>query len=292
MIPDTNLKVLFFGSSDYCLPVVETLYQHFQLIGVVTQPNLSSPIKQFALSHNIQCLIPKGKEELLLLKKKLEEVKPDLAIVADYGIIIPNEIFTFPRFKTLNIHFSNLPKYRGPSPVQYTILYGEKNACISVIIMDEGLDTGNIVYSKEVLLYDNETTESLYKKLFNNISLELPEVISQYAQNKLIPRRQDHKKATYTKLLTREDGFISSRLLDLAMQGKKASSIERALRAFTPWPGLWTIIQVHPNQPRRLKILAAHIEGNKLTLDQVQLEGKNPVTWKQFREGYPNCSFI
>ena len=229
--------------------------------------------------------------------KDLNNLKPDLAIVSDYGLIIPKEIFTIPRHQTLNIHFSKLPKFRGPSPVQYTILNGEKSAWITIILMDEGMDTGDIVFQKEVssintqqLTIDNETTESLYRKLFKIAAMELSQVIHDYTNNKLKPLRQLNSAATYTKSFTRQDGFISHQALDKAIKGKGAIKMERMFRALSPWPGVWTIINIP--QPKRLKLLKSHIENNRLVLDEVQLEGKKPVSWKQFIEGYPDFSFL
>lgn len=365
------LDTIFFGSSDYCLPVLKALNKNFKLLVIITRPDkpvgrkkvlTPSLPKQFALSHNIQVFTPKDKESLLVLQEKIKNLNPDIGIVADYGLIIPKEIYTLPRSKTLNIHFSKLPEFRGPSPVQYTILSGKKSAWISILFVTEELDAGDILWQKEAKLFNNEViqqsshyaTETLYKKLFNITALELPSVLSLYAQKKLKPQKQDHKKATYTKLLTRNDGYIPPKFLTTALEGKNCMdadspllhlpageagcfivtllpdtppsiSIERAIRAFTPWPGVWTKIAIEPfdflrqsskqaaqskqssNEAmkqclkKRLKILKAHLKKErrtkneelrtKLVIDKVQLEGKKPVTWKQFRAGYPNFSF-
>lgn len=288
------IRILFFGSSDYCLPVLESLNKNFNLVGVLTR--LKSPVKQFALSHNIKVFTPEDKSELLALKKDLEKLQPDLAVVSDYGIIIPKEIFTIPHHQTLNIHFSKLPKYRGPSPVQYTILNGEKSAWITIILMDETMDTGDILWRQEVGPLDgSETTPDLYRKLFSIAAQELPGVIDKYSQKQLKPIKQLNSLATYTKSFTRADGFVPfSQFVKLdpaspaGRQSDKLSIlIERKIRALSPWPGVWTTVNIP--QPKRLKLLKSHIESNKLVLDEVQLEGKKPVTWKQFLEGYPNC---
>lgn len=350
-----TLKILFFGSSNYCLPVLESIYKNFNLVAIVTRSNrpvgrkqllTPSEPKKFAKSHNIKVYTPKDKIELLSLKDTLSQLRPDLAIVSDYGLIIPKEIFNLPKQKTLNIHFSKLPKFRGPSPVQYTILYGEKSAWITIFIMDEGMDTGDIIWQKEVALAGTETTEILYKKLFNITAKELPDIIKKYTNNQLKPIKQDHSKATYTKLFTKKDGFIPAKLLELAIKGaapprnqlnqwlmaKSLSSqfpitnsqlpifIERAIRAFTPWPGAWTEVTLkhlgggrlrgpkgtssaegpmdspevegaETKLTKRLKILKAHLEKDKLVFDLVQLEGKKPVSWKQFQQGYLDFSF-
>lgn len=328
------MKVIFFGSSDYCIPILETLYKTFDLIAIITKPDHS--VESYTRSHNIEVFVPKDTQELLSLNEKITKRNPDLAIVADYGLIIPREIFSIPRFKTLNIHFSKLPKFRGPSPVQYTILTGEKSAWVSIIIMDESMDTGDIIWQKEVKLSGSETTGHLYQKLFNIAALDLPEVLNKYVKNELKPRKQNNSLATYTKHFSRTDGFIPFQILAAAVNWKNkilpeteiknwplsnildtrylilntSIAIERAIRAFSPWPGLWTEVTVkqstnnpiNTNQPikKRLKILKAHLEPPKpytlntipfLVPDLVQLEGKKPVTWKQFMEGYLNFSF-
>ncbi len=325
------MRVLFFGSSEYCLPVLESLNNNFELVAIITKKHQS--IEKLAHKLNIPSFTPQDKKELSTLKNKITSLEPDISVVADYGLIIPAGIFNIPKHKTLNIHFSRLPDLRGASPVQYTILHGDKTAWITVQLLDVSLDTGDIIWQKPFDYAQgkegkNETTDSLYKKLFNIASAELPDIISKYVHNELKPQKQDHSKATYSKILTREDGFIYAKLLFHVIlrpddeSGRRIPSeilkkqgilrlapqddirefnhltifVERAIRAFTPWPGVWTEIQItqSTNQPintnkpikKRLKILKAHIESDKLVPDLVQLEGKNPVTWKQFLEGH------
>jgi len=315
------MKIIFFGSSEYCLPILSTLKANLNLIAAVTKSD--TPIELFARKNDISVFTPRDKNELLNLADKIVKLQPDIAVVADFGLIIPKVIFEIPKYKTLNIHFSRLPKLRGASPVQYTILTGE-TAWISVIIMDEGMDTGDIVWQREIkqcsnvpmIQLNNETTESLYRKLFNSVASELPSIIKQYISGELKPQKQNHSQATYTKIFTRSNGFIPADLIHDAMSGTKktvqdyinkfpnnsifiesllncniVTFIERAIRALSPWPGVWTTIQIFPKQLKRLKILKAHIDNDRLVLDLVQLEGKKPVTWKQFKEGYPEVKF-
>ncbi len=329
------IKIVFFGSSSYCLPILESLNENFSLAAIVTKPH--GFVNDFASKNHITVFTPQDKQEFLSLKEKLKSLHPDLTIVADFGMIIPPEIFLIPRYKTLNIHFSKLPDLRGASPVQFTILRGDKSAWISVIIMDEGLDTGDIIWQREALQghpLRGYMAEDLYKKLFNIVSADLPSVINQYVKNEIKPRKQNHRQATYTRPLTRSDGFIPLQTLQQAItkpfaRGPLANAViwptdsllqpiaeklplpqllERAVRAFTPFPGLWTEIKLPAKTTgdqttsgvtrrgspdgegikKRLKILKVHIKDNKLVLDLVQLEGKKPVTWKQFRQGYPD----
>ena len=350
MKQSTYLKVIFFGSSNYCIPILDSLNKNYHLIAILTKPN--SKVQEFAKTHHIKFFTPQDKNELFGLKDKVIQRKPDLAIVADYGLIIPSDIFNLPKYKTLNIHFSKLPDLRGPSPVQYTILRGDNSAWISIIIMSEVMDTGDYIWQKEIRTFDNqqltinnETSDSLYKKLFNIVAVELPNVISKYVQKELRPIKQDHSKATYTKILTRDDGFIPPHILSVILSPDFKSErsipleapktkgilrfvqddnwsmfIDRAIRAFTPWPELWTEVYLtkglktpgmwpkdsfqveesEKTEKKRLKILKAHTEQTtnnkqritKLVISVVQLEGKKPVSWKQFKEGYPNFSFL
>lgn len=323
-----KLGIIFCGSSDYTLPILQSLKNNFNLQAIVTSINTLS-LKNFAENFNLPFFTPENSAELLLLKEKLSAFSPDLFLVADFGLWIPEEIFNLPKFRSLNIHFSMLSKYRGPSPVQYTLLNGDKSAWISIVKLVNKLDAGDIIYQKEIPLSGDETTGSLYKKLFEIVSEDLPGVLSEFAKEKIKPAKQDEKSATYTRKITRDDGFIPFDLLLNMMKGIKPTKsilenwplikiipsplsilhtiyyILQSLRAFTPWPGLWTKIEITDNKQqitKRLKILQAHIEPvsnfqlpktndqqpmTKLVLDQVQLEGKKPVSWKQFLQGYP-----
>lgn len=310
------LHIIFFGSSEYCLPVLESLHKNFKLTAIITRGD--SPPKKFGLSHHIPVFTPKTASEISKLIPELKQLSPDVSIVADYGLMIPDDIITLPKFETLNIHFSRLPKYRGPSPVQYTILNGEKSAWISVIKLVKKLDTGNIIYEKEIPLLGDETTGSLYNKLFNIASVDLPGILSDFTLNKIKSIKQDESQATYTRKITKEDGFVPFDLLSNLMKGIKPNKITldnwpltkilpfsfpilhttyyllQSLLAFSPWPGLWTVIKLKIQSAKlktkemRLKILKAHLENKKLVIDEVQLEGKNPVSWKQFLQGYSN----
>lgn len=303
------MKIIFFGSSGYCLPILNILKENSKLCAIVTKQN--SKVEDFSRKNNIEVFTPKDNSQLANLINPISQFNTDLAIVADFGLIIPQNIFNLPKYKTLNIHFSRLPQFRGPSPVQYSILLGEKSTWISIIIMDETLDTGDIIWQKEVKLAGDETSGNLYQKLFTIVSLELPNIIHKFIDGKLTPKKQDHREATYTKHLTRQDGYIPPQTLSAALdKGIESVSIERKIRAFSPWPSVWTEITLQgrplqkpakQSKKKRLKILKAHLQplasqGHALRsweikLDQVQLEGKKPASWKQFLEGHPDFSF-
>src|SRR3989344_2694149 len=168
------MRVVFFGSSDYCIPILESIHKNFNLVAVVTKPDrligrhnrpMPTAVKQFAVKHDIKSFTPGDKKELSKLNNQLDALHADIGVVADFGLIIPIEILHIPQLKTLNIHFSRLPQLRGASPVQYSILLGLTTTWITLIVMDENLDTGPIVWQTDVQIANDETTESLYKKL-------------------------------------------------------------------------------------------------------------------------------
>ena len=251
------IKIVFFGSDEYGKKALEVLKK---------SPNLEI-VK-----------IVKSKSELESLKGGLTQ--PDIGIVASFGALIPTDIISWPKKGLLNLHPSLLPKYRGPTPVPTTILNGEKETGLTIIKVDEQIDHGPIVSQfKEEIKPDN-TSESLLNRLFTMGGQVLTTILPSYLEGKIELREQNHSQATFTQKLTRESGKMD--------WSKAADYQERFIRAMFPWPGAWTLLrQGFGEQAKRLKILKAHLINNKLVLDEVQLEGKKPVTWKQFQEGYP-----
>ena len=222
------------------------------------------------------------KDKRWQIVKSLEE-KPDVGVLASYGRILKKEELNKPKHGILNLHPSLLPKYRGPSPVQTALLNCEQKTGLTIIKMDEKIDHGPIVSQFKEEIRPDDTTTSLYQRLFTAGAQVLNTILPVYLEGKIEMRKQDESQTTKTKKLTREDGKIDWK--------KTAVFNERFIRAMHPWPGAWTEIKIKGKE-KRLKIIQAHLEGNKLIFDQVQLEGKKPVTWKQFQEGYPNINFV
>lgn len=210
--------------------------------------------------------------------------KADIFLVADFGEILNEQILSLPKYGALCLHPSLLPKYRGPSPVPMAILNGEKETGVTIFKMDQRVDHGPILdqVREKILLDDN--SESLYIRLFKIGANHLKKILPDYIAGKITPVFQNHQKAFYTKRLTREDGKIE--------WSKSPVYLEKFIRALFPWPGAWTQIKLADGQIRRLKILKAHLIKSKLILDLVQLEGKKPVSFKQFTEGYPGAIII
>lgn len=280
------MKIVFFGTSDYCLPILEALSKNFDLKLVVTRPDkpvgrkkipTPSATKLWAQKNNITVAAPstlkKDTSDRSELEDKLKTFKPDLAVVSDYGLIIPEKIFNLPKFGTLNIHFSKLPDLRGPSPVQSTILRGDTKAWITIFKLENPpelaikMDSGPILFQKDYPIRPDDTTQTLYTRLFVEAAKILPEQLNSYvaSPNSLIP--QDNTKASFCHFLTKEDGFIAWE--ELISGGQ---NIYNKYRAVTPWPGLWSL---HPNH-KRIIIRKCHLEDNNLVLDEVQFEGEKP----------------
>lgn len=273
------MKTIFFGSSNYCLPILEALKN--DLILVVTRPDkpvgrkqviTASPVALWAKSNNFTVITPetlkKDSSGRLLTEKTLQDLNPDLAIVADYGLIIPEAIFNIPKHGTFNIHFSHLPELRGPSPVQATLLRGDDTAWITIFKLENPpeleikMDSGPILFQKSYPILREDTAQTLYTRLFEEAGKALPTI--NFTQ-KLLP--QDQSKATYTKMLSKDDGFVE--LADL-----EKPETHNKFRAMTPWPSLWTI-----KDGKRMIIRQCHLDGEKLVVDEVQFEGKKPQTY-------------
>lgn len=287
-------NVIFFGTPDYVLPILEALTKEHKVMAVVTQPPkrvgrtqtpTPSPVARWSGKNNIR---------VITNLDALQSIEADIGVLAAYGKILPKEVIDYFPYGILNVHPSLLPKYRGASPVQAAIMAVDKQTGVTIIKLDEEVDHGPIVARFTETIRDNDTTGTLRKRLFRKAAAELPEILYRYVVMKIPPKEQEHEKATFTTLIKKSDGFIPPRDVTEALDGKDSQRVERFIRAMQPWPGGYTNIKLTRYQGSkiaRLKILKAHTGGGKLTLDQVQLEGKNPVTWKQFKEGYPEADF-
>lgn len=293
------MKIVFFGTPNYVLPILKAIHKKFvtgpgksPIAAVVTQmPRpigrkqiLSySPIDKWAHEHKVP--IYYSADELLE-----NPVDANLGVLASYGEIIRKDVINLFPQGILVVHPSLLPKYRGASPVPAAIMNGDDFTGCSILKMDEKMDHGPIVTQFKQEILPEDTSEILRDRIFAKSAEVLTEMIPPYIQGKIKLKKQNDKDATFTKLMKKEDGFI-----DLT-RGAPVN-VERFIRAMSPWPGAWTRVNLQINksannksQIKRLKLLKSHIEEDRLILDEVQLEGKEPVTWKQFNEGY-NYSF-
>ena len=272
------MHIVFFGTPDYVLPVLKTLYKYHDIVAVVTRPPRPTGRKQILVFSPVDNWAHKHKIPVIFDFNEIP--RADLGIVAAYGRIIPGFVICNFKFGILNVHPSLLPKYRGASPIQTAIAEEETQTGATIIKMDDKVDHGPIIAQFKDELTPEDTLETVRKRLFERSAQVLIDLIPNYLKGKIKPKEQNHKEATYTKILKKEDGFVNL-IKDDPLE------IERKLRAYAPWPGIWTRLK---NQ-KRLKILKAHLKNSELVIDEVQLEGKDPVSWKQFREAYPTSAF-
>ncbi len=294
------------GTPEFSVPILSALIDNYNVVGVVTQPDKKigrkqiltpSPIKFLAIENKIPVYQPEKIKENRDFLNKIKELAPDLIVVASYGFILPKELLEIPKYGVINVHASLLPKYRGPSPIQAAILNGDDRTGVTIMLVEEKMDAGDILLQAEADIADDETFYSLHDKLSVLGTHLLIDTLPKYIKDEIEPRDQDKSKATYCKIITKEDGKID--------WSKSAQEIERQVRALNPWPGTWT--NWHAKKVKVLKVEILDINNkhksgkvfnvnddfvvscgkNALKILELQLEGKKPMTAKEFLNGYP-----
>lgn len=271
------------GTPDYAARYLEGLIEaDLTPIAVITQPDRPAgrtqiveptPVKLVALKHTIPVYQPEDIRESQWTEK-ICELAPELIVVVAFGQIIPQSILDIPPKGCINVHPSLLPRHRGATPWQETILQGDTKTGVTIMLMDEKMDHGPILAQEKIDVAQAETTKSLENK---TAAVGIPLLISaleQWFMGTIVPNEQKHEEATYTRLLKKESGKID--------WSKSAIEIERMVRALEPWPGTWT-----EWNGKRIKILKTHLgEQNTLFVDELQPEGKKPMDAQTFRNGY------
>ena len=310
------MRILFIGTGKIGLPTLRMLHEwrDHELVGVVTQPDkpagrdqklTPSPIKKASQQFNVAGATAEYKLELPVLQPPrikardsvdtIRALKPDLIVVMAYGQILPREVLEIPTIACLNLHASLLPRWRGAAPIQAAIAAGDRETGITVMYMDEGLDTGDILLQRKIEIAPDETGASLHDKLAQIAQEALAEAILLLEEGKAPRLPQENELATYAPKLEREHGRID--------WTESAAVIERKIRAFDPWPGAFMAID-----HRNLKIFAATIVDRSgkpgqisrnenelivaagegaLSLGEVQLEGKRRMSAAEFLRGHP-----
>jgi methionyl-tRNA formyltransferase len=280
-----TFPIVFFGSEENSVTILQqlSLLSYLKIVAVVTKPPRPSgrqqritptAVDQFAQEINLPILAPKKIDQKFC--QLVCDRQPVLGILAAYGKIIPQELIDiFPK-GIINIHPSLLPQFRGSTPVVAAILSGQKTTGVSLFLIDEKVDHGPLIAQEEMDIDPHDNQLTLTKKLFQLGGQLLEKTLPQYLNNEIIPVKQNHKLATFTKLLSREDGKIELTDLKKALKGDTniARVIDRKIRAFYPWPGTYTLLA-----GQRAKIIKAHREDNFLKIDQIQFAGKNPLAW-------------
>jgi methionyl-tRNA formyltransferase len=245
--------IIFMGTPEFAVPSLKALHKNDQDIAlIVTQPDrpkgrgrklTPSPVKETAMNLGYSVIQPSSirTDEFMSC---IEKYTPDFIVVVAFGHIIPKKILAIPKIATINIHASLLPKYRGPAPIQWAIINEEKKTGVTTMLMDEGLDTGDILLSSKLEIASDDTSDSLHDRLADLGADLLIQTLNAFEAGDINPIPQDHSQATYAPMLKKNDGRMNWET--------PANAIEAFIRGMTPWPGAFTF---HEN--KRLKIFRA-----------------------------------
>lgn len=308
-----DLKIIFWGTPEFGALILNKMiingYKPIAIVTALDQPAgrkhaiIPSPVKEVGQKNNVLILQPTKVKNNDEIKLQLKEMQPDLFIVAAYGLILPKDIIDLPKFQSINVHPSILPKHRGPSPIQATIWGGDQEAGTTLMLMDEKMDHGDIITSAKIEL-EHQYYKELEEQLAQISAALLIDIIPRWIKKEIKPIAQDHNQATFTKIITKDTGKIDWH--------KSAEEIERMVRAYWPWPSAYTIIKsqnqklnnkiIKISQASVLKIdvnlpigsifledkkMAVKCGQNMLLLERIQLEGKKIMNDRDFLNGYP-----
>lgn len=301
------MRIIFMGTPDFSVPTLESLMQsRHEVIAVVTQPDKPKgrggavqmpPVKEIALKYNIPVYQPVRAKDPTFVEE-MRALKPDAMVVIAFGQILSKELLEVPKYGCINIHASLLPAYRGASPIQWAVINGDRETGITTMMMDAGMDTGDILETAVISLEEKETGGSLFDRLSSMGGELILSTLEKAENGTLVRTPQEHEKATYVKKIPKTLGDI-----DWTMD---AAAIERLIRGLNPWPSAYTHwngkllkiwdAQVLPSASSAAAgtVLMAsgselHVQtGNGiLKINSVQLEGKKRMDTAAFLRGYP-----
>jgi len=300
------MNIVFMGTPEFALPTLEKIYNSsHSILSVITQPDrpkgrgqkqVDSPIKKFALENNLPLLQPATVNTKEFIASLLEN-RPDYIIVVAFGQILSETLLKVPKQFCINLHSSLLPKYRGAAPINRAILNGETRSGVTTMIMDKGMDTGDILLVDETPIEQNYDAQCLHDKLSEQGGKLVLETLSRLQKNDLLPTPQNSDLASYAPKLKKEESLIDWKI--------DAESIFNKIRGLSPWPGTHTLYN-----GKRLAILKGeivlgessdrpgHVERitdtgievgtgkNRLKITELKLEGKKAMPVKSFLSGY------
>lgn len=250
------MKIIFAGTPHFAASALEALISKYRIVAVLTQPDrpsgrgmqlTSSPVKQLALQHNIPVMQPHTLKTTEVLQQ-LAIFRPDVMVVAAYGLILPQDILNMPSYGCLNIHASLLPRWRGAAPIQRAILAGDDETGITIMQMDQGLDTGAILYKEPCRITQQDTAQTLHDKLAKLGAEAIVKSLEKLEQGDLLQEKQDDALATYAAKLTKIEAQLD--------WTQSAVQLERAVRAYIPFPIAFSIVN-----GTRVKVWQASVSG-------------------------------
>ncbi|MBI4024295.1 MAG: methionyl-tRNA formyltransferase [Verrucomicrobia bacterium] len=305
------MKIVFFGTADFACPTLRRLARHpsFEVVGVVTQPDRPKgragkltppPVKLLALDLHCKVFQPESLKSPTILSQ-LKYMRPDFSVVVAFGKILQRDALDLPRHGSFNVHASLLPKYRGPAPIQRAIMDGCEETGVTIMKMDEGLDTGDIVLQQSTHIRDTDNYETLHNRLSEMGAELIGEALLLAADGRARFIPQENKEASYAQKITRDD--------ELIFWETSKRRVWNQIRALYPGPGAYCHIQLEKG-PRMVKLLEADFErfvsgeaGEIIKIDkegihvaspkgavivkELQLEGKKKMSAAEFLRGYP-----
>jgi len=299
------MKIVFMGTPEFAVPSLKAMVKNFNVEGVFTQPDrpkgrgkklAMSPVKEVALENNIEVYQPVSLRKQPEFIEKLKNIKPDFIIVVAYGQILPKEVLEIPKYACINLHASLLPKYRGAAPLNWAIINGEKKSGNTTMLMDVGLDTGDMLMTQEVDINDSMTAGELHDILMIQGGDLLVDTINKMVSGEITPIKQDDSKTCYASMLDKKMACID--------WNKSASEIHNLIRGLNPWPVAYTHYE-----DKVMKIYKSHVlnensknepgtvinvsnEGIKvacgegiLVVEEIQFPGKKPLKVEQYIRG-------
>lgn len=302
------MKVVFMGTPDFAVGTLEAIVgAGHEVAAVVTQPDkpkgrggvmAMSPVKECALRHGLTVLQPLKARNTEFIDE-IRAINPDVIVVVAFGQIIPSEIIHMPKYGCINVHASLLPKYRGASPIQWTVLDGCEYSGVTTMLMDEGIDTGDILETATVKLDERETGGSLFDRLSLVGAKLLVETLDKAEAGQLHPVKQDDSQSSYVRMIDKSFG-----LMDFT---RPVEVLERKVRALNPWPSafthmdekllkIWDATVIQDNNVKagdygKVKTdgktcFMVACDGGYLSVNELQLEGKKRMKVEDFLRGY------
>jgi len=296
-------SIVFMGSPDFAVPSLKALTEQFEVVGVVTQPDRRAgrgrtlqapPVKEFALQLGLPVIQPirLGRDPEALAR--LQAWQPDVIVVVAFGQILRANVLDLPPFGCINVHASLLPRWRGAAPINAAILHGDEQSGVSIIKLDEGVDTGPVLSQCAIPITPDEDAAALSDRLAHLGAELLAETLPQYLSGTISPQPQDETLATYAPMLRKQDGELDF--------NRPAEELVRQVRAFSPWPGTYTHWK---DQPLKVHRTHAHPGSGQppgqhteqdglpaiatseglLVLDELQPAGKKAMAGEIFLRG-------
>jgi methionyl-tRNA formyltransferase len=300
-------RIVFMGTPEFAIPTLAMLAESYEIVGVFTQPDkpagrgqqlTASPVKQWAASraHGLPVFQPRTLRDDSV-QAQLAELKPDAIVVAAFGLLLPKPVLDLPPHGCINVHASLLPKYRGAAPIPAAILNGESQTGITLMRMDQGLDTGPMLAQDSSFIRPDDTTGTLSARLAELGAQLLAKTLPRWIAGEITPQPQDEIQATFAPKLNKQDGRLD--------WSQTAIELDRRVRAFSPWPGTFTfwnekllhILSVQVTGRRAAGVAGTVVKDEEgigivtgdgvLRLVKVQLEGKRAMSAQDFTRGQP-----